>query len=412
MDPSAPESEFSRYHTPGIKRFENPAIFMDCSQLADLQRIHSLVSKFSSIMTEKRCIHPDVVDALRNSGVFRMSMPRAWGGDELNPLEQMRVIEALSEIDGSVGWCAMTGSAGGHYVSLLEDHVARSIYPGADAVVAGSLRPLGRARKVVGGWRVSGRWAMASGISHADLVVGGALIGDGSSAPTSGASELNWHCFFLPREDIEVIETRDAVGLEASGSHDYRVTDVFVPDINGFFPLGGPARPEPLYRLPWLHISTAAAAVLGIARHALGEAMRMCSSKPLTYIPSASRADLRDTVECQTAIAEAEAVLSAARCYLYDAVGQVWNAIQDGVLPSTRQKAGVRLAMAHAALAARRAVAAMHDQVGSSTALHSWPLTQALRDVHAASRHVVLHRMNLAPAGRVLLGLDPGAPMF
>jgi len=66
-----------------------------------------------------RRLPPMIADAMKRAGVFGMAMPQAWGGAELDPLEQLRVIETLARFDGSVGWCAMIGVDGGYYSAYL-----------------------------------------------------------------------------------------------------------------------------------------------------------------------------------------------------------------------------------------------------------------------------------------------------
>ena len=70
-----------------------------------------------------------IVEALKGAGIFGMAMPRAWGGPELDPLTQFRVLEALAMADGSVGWCAMINCDGGYVTAFLDQDVARSMYP-------------------------------------------------------------------------------------------------------------------------------------------------------------------------------------------------------------------------------------------------------------------------------------------
>jgi alkylation response protein AidB-like acyl-CoA dehydrogenase len=92
-----------------------------------------------------------LVDALKKAGAFRMPMPREWGGPELDPLSQLRIVEALSAADASVGWCVMIGCDSGYFSGFLDQQVAREIYPDLDMVTASSLIPRGRAVKVKGG---------------------------------------------------------------------------------------------------------------------------------------------------------------------------------------------------------------------------------------------------------------------
>src|ERR1700680_2307784 len=66
-----------------------------------------------------------LVREMQRAGLFRMAMPRAWGGPELDPLTQVRVIEALSSVDASAGWCTMIGIDGGYITTFIEQTVAR-----------------------------------------------------------------------------------------------------------------------------------------------------------------------------------------------------------------------------------------------------------------------------------------------
>lgn len=114
-----------------------------------------------------RRIPPSIVAAAKDAGVFGMAMPRVWGGPELDPLTQFRVIETLAMADGSVGWCAMIGCDGG-YVSL-----SRSGRRPHDV----SRHPGSHRRRcdddtardpVPGGYRVSGRFPFVSGCQHCE----------------------------------------------------------------------------------------------------------------------------------------------------------------------------------------------------------------------------------------------------
>src|SRR4051794_31788225 len=116
-----------------------------------------------------------LVQALKDAGVFRMPMPRAWGGPEVDPLTQIRIVEELSAANPSVGWCAMIGSDAGYFTAFLDDAVGRALYPDLDLVTGGSTRPTGRAIVVDGGFSVSGRWQFSSGCQHSTYLVGNCL---------------------------------------------------------------------------------------------------------------------------------------------------------------------------------------------------------------------------------------------
>ena len=128
----------------------------------------------------------DLVDALKTAGVFRMSMPEAWGGSALPLPDQVRIVESLAYADPSVGWCVMIGSDSGFYSAFLDDAAARELWTDIDDITAGWLFPGGQAESVDGGYRVSGRWKFASGCTHADVMVAGCIVMNDNGAPVLG----------------------------------------------------------------------------------------------------------------------------------------------------------------------------------------------------------------------------------
>ena len=131
-------------------------------------------------MEQQRHLPASIVQAMQQAGAFRMTMPREWGGPEADPLAQVRIVEALSIADGSVGWCSMIGSDGGYFTVFLDQAVAREMYPDINAVTATVLRPSGRAVAVKDGYRVSGRWKFASGCQHSTWIANACAVFDGA----------------------------------------------------------------------------------------------------------------------------------------------------------------------------------------------------------------------------------------
>src|SRR3954453_22090022 len=94
----------------------------------------------------------DLVDALKATGVFRMSMPELWGGPALPLPEQVRIVESLAYADPSVGWCVMIGSDSGFSSAFLDNAIARGLWTDLDDITAGWLFPGGQAFRVDGGY--------------------------------------------------------------------------------------------------------------------------------------------------------------------------------------------------------------------------------------------------------------------
>jgi carotenoid cleavage dioxygenase-like enzyme len=183
---------------------------------------------------DMRRLPPSLVEALKNAGIFGMAMPTSWGGPQLDPLTQFRVIEALAMADGSVGWCAMINCDGGYLSAFLDDAVGRSMFPDIHSATASCLSITGQATRVRGGYRVSGRFPFASGCLHSDWVsLGCAVIEDDRPLADGNGVPATRHCF-VPLSDCEIMDTWYTTGLAGTGSNDLRVDDVFVDEERSF----------------------------------------------------------------------------------------------------------------------------------------------------------------------------------
>ncbi len=349
-----------------------------------------------------------LVREMQRAGVFRMAMPRAWGGPELDFLTQVRVIEALSIADASAGWCTMIGIDGGYMTAFIDQTVAREMYSNLDSVTAVTFAPPGKAVKTKDGFVVSGRWPFGSGCQHATWLIGHFLVFDGDSPrlQPNGLPETRFG--FLPSEEGEILDTWNTNGLRGSGSHDWAVKDRFIPE-ERTFNLAAPTlyRHGPLYALPNLLLYKTCAVALGIARGAIDDFVALASNKPATFkSPSANKAMLRDETYVQCAVAQAEASVSSARGFVFEAFGDMWNTLVTGDLPSLKQRARGRLAMVHASAACLQAVELLYKANGGASVYSGNLFDRRLRDMQTANQHTVVSLKTWEVTGRVLLGLE------
>src|SRR5947209_1811601 len=78
---------------------------------------------------QARRLPEDLVQALKDAGIFRMWLPSAYGGDEIDPLTMLAVEEELARADGSVAWCIIRGLAGGYLIGAqLQPEGVADIY--------------------------------------------------------------------------------------------------------------------------------------------------------------------------------------------------------------------------------------------------------------------------------------------
>ena len=353
---------------------------------------------------------PALAAEITKAGIYQMYLPRSMGGPETPPLTAFRVVEELSKADGSVGWCAMIATALSLNVGRLPAEVGRELAgTPADYRGAGSARPGGRAWDVPGGYRVKGQWNFASGIQNARWLYATCIMMNGDTPHRTEVGTPVLRAMWVPRESVTIVDTWQVMGMRGTGSQDFTVDDVFVPEARSRLSDATPCETGPLYNQRAWYVTLwtpSAANALGIARGAIDSLAEIATTEASTMSANL----LRDRPMVQTRIAEAEAIVNAARAYVFDAVGRLWSTLNTGKAPSDQEIAQGRLALVHAMNEAVRAVDLVFHAAGTNAIYTRLPLERAFRDVHVAVQHAAALPSYFESAGKVLLGLRPGDP--
>ncbi len=393
--------------------------FQQVSQAANdivtaAQTLAPLIQESRGAMEAERRLPPKVVEALRELGALRMAVPRAYGGLELDPMTQVRVVEELSRQDGSVGWCAMISSAGSFASAFLAPAVARRLCSSTEFSLAGQVVPVGRAELVDGGYRVSGRYRFGSGCQHASLVAGGCVVFAEGKPRRLANGQPETRVMVFPPSACRILDTWHTTGLLGTGSHDFVVEDVFVPFEESCSLAERPHYSGTLYRFPPLFLVTHAGVPLGIARAAIDALIELASGKELMPDPHklfGSRL-LRDESRVHEAVAVAEGALAAVRSFAYSFLEELWETLGRNEKPSPRQRALYRIMLIDTHRVAKEVIASMYDLAATSAIYRSHPLDRLMRDILTACQHGIVHPKMYRPAGRLLLGLEAGDPLF
>jgi alkylation response protein AidB-like acyl-CoA dehydrogenase len=352
-----------------------------------------------------------LVNELKDAGVFRMTMPKSWGGAELDPLAQLRIIEKLAEADASVAWCVMVGCDSGFFSGFIDQDVARKMYSDIDLVTASALTTIGRANKVDGGYEVSGRLPFSSGCHHSDWFVLGCQVyqGDQLCVHPNG-TPITRQCF-VPANAVTILDTWHTTGLRGTGSNDLTVSKVFVPTEQSFsFQELNFYRDQPLYRFPMNILLNFSSVPIGVANAALN-AICACGEKPsrLTVINNelTLTTTLREQPFVQDTVGRARAMLASVRAYLYASVGELWSTIEDGQEIPPHQFADFQLVHTHVFETCTEVVRLLYKVRGGSAVYEGNDLDRCLRDLLAMNQHVVNSLRSYSAGGRILLGLPP-----
>ncbi|MGK4008285.1 acyl-CoA dehydrogenase family protein [Sorangium sp. So ce1036] len=375
--------------------------------LASTREIVPLLRQLGDRTEATRRLPNEVVDALTKAGVFRLVMPKAWGGPEVDPVTQIQVIENIALGDASAAWCSMILSGSGFYASYLEESVAKELFGRLDVRAAGSLKWTGTAEKVAGGYRVTGRWDFGSGAHHADFMAAGCQVTENGSPVLTEHNMPKIMWVLIPGSELTIEDTWYTTGLRGTGSDPYTTKDLFVPEEHAFNFMEC-KRSEPLYRYTSLSLYRMVGVQLGIGRRAIEVVHDLVREKKVLLTGSS----LGDEQWVQMAIAQAEAILGSAKSYVNDVVGDLWNTLQAGDMPSLEQRAKGVLMIAHAADSARRVMDKMCDVAGSSSIFPSSPLERLRRDLITANTHFLCQQRQYASIGQALLGIEPAFPYF
>jgi alkylation response protein AidB-like acyl-CoA dehydrogenase len=376
--------------------------------LANARNLVPTIREQADAIEKGRRLPAPLVDAMSDAGIFRIAMPRAWGGPEMSPLDQIELMEILAYADPSAAWCASILSDSGFYAGFLEDEAARKLFPNLDARAAGMLAPVGRAEIVPGGYRVTGKWAFGSGSLHATHLTGGCLVLNDGQPIMEENGYPRWRVMIFDPADVEILDTWYTTGLAGSGSNDYSVSDAFVPEQHTFHALGTPRRSEPLYRYHGFFFANVPGIPFGMARAALDEAREVAASKQV-YPPLRL---LREDAQVQTAFGEAEATLGASRAYVADVMGSAWAKLGAGDSLSLEDRARIGLCIVHAGRSAGRIIDLACEIVGSTALYRKSRLERLRRDMIAVNSHIVHQTKTYGAAGRVLLGADEVPAFF
>jgi len=369
--------------------------------LANARALAPEIASRGAEAAQLRHLPRDLVDKLRAAGCFRVMFPKSWGGPEMPLPTQLEMIEALAYADTAVAWCVKIGSDSGLFAAWLKEPAARELYTDIDFVTAGQAPPNGRATKVEGGYRVSGRWGFGSGCTHADVMIGGCMLANAPSPP--GAPPAVIHVL-APARGWQIEDTWFSTGLAGSGSFHYSVEDLFVPD-GHVLDLSAPSgREEPLYRLPITALVSIpmAGTPLGLARRAIDELVALAGKKIVAIPPPPAL--IKNLPRTRLAVARAESQLGAARAYVYETVQRLWREVERGGTASMTARRDVGLARIHAHRMAAEVAELMYDTAGPAAVYVSSPLDRLLRDAVTIKQHLLFNDGVLEELGAMALG--------
>ncbi len=375
--------------------------------LAAVERLRDVVAAGAEEGERRRTLPPATVRALCDSGLLALKVPESLGGAEADPVTQLEVLEALTHIDASAGWCLMVATtAVGLPAGFLPDAaVAKIVASGRVPPAAVAIIPTGVATPVDGGYRLSGRWPFASGVRHAEWLTAGCWVRRDAQDPGER------HIAVFPAAAAEIHDNWQVAGLESTGSNDFSVTDLFVPADFVWNPATArPRRGGPLHRLgmPAFVAYEHVAFALGLMRRALDTAVEQAGAKRRGVN---APAPVSERAAFQHLLGEGEIRRRTVRAGAIDLFEAAWTTVCAGNPLTRRQQAELRSIAVHATETATEVVTGLFRSAGGSALYRTGTLQRCLRDINAAAQHIMVSDSAYERLGQILLGAPDVDPM-
>lgn len=356
---------------------------------------------------DDRRIAEATITALAQAGLFKVMLPRRYGGYQAGVRTSLEVMGALAHGDGAAGWVASLVNHSAWDVGLLPTRVQDDVFgTDPDALVCGSLAPAGTAVAVEGGVRLSGRWGYVSGSLHAGwAVLGFNRVDDGGTVVDVALAPV-------PATDYVVSDTWFTAGMRGSGSNTLTVDDAFIPSHRvvprarldaGDYPTEH--KDEVSYRSGYYstHTLGLVGPLLGLGRAALDYVRDAALTKRMAGTVYSRQAD---SAGLQMQLGEAALLIDTAHLHARRAADDLDGHAERGQQPNFAVRARVRADASRAAGQVVEALDILLDVHGSGGLVDASPLQRIWQDASVAARHVsLLPGMSYEVYGKALLGL-------
>jgi 3-hydroxy-9,10-secoandrosta-1,3,5(10)-triene-9,17-dione monooxygenase len=381
--------------------------------LASVRALAPKLRARATLADSSRRIPDETIAELHATGLMRVLQPRRVGGSELPWVALIDIGSGLAAACASTAW---------NWVNYAVHHWMLAFWPieiqdeiwnaDPDMLIASSVVfPAGRATRVPGGYRLSGRWPFSSGVDPSLWNMLGGIVQDGERPG-------EYRIFLLPREDYRIIDNWHVMGLRGTGSNDVEASDVFVPEARtlsidatrgGANHPGAEANRGAIYRIPifatFPYMLTGVA--LGVAIGAYDDFLAGMRNRVARY----SGKSLADMSAVQIRIAEAASCVDIARTIMRTHCEEAQAFAERNEVPDLATKVKWRRDGAFTAGLCERAVDVLFKCGGGAALFDDHPLQRAFRDVHAATAHIsMIWEPQATTFGRVALGLPSDNP--
>ena len=391
----------------GLTRFQRLKHIMTDESLIDTAKDLAIVLRAEAGKGEKlRQLSPTAINAIEDSGLFAALVPQRFGGSEVDFEVIPQVVRELAKGDTSSAWVTAFLIHHNWQFALYPIETQEELWADRNyALAPATLAPTGRAERVDGGWKLSGRWQWGTGVMHSQWVL--------VTAIAASKDDEEMALMLLPLEDVEVVDVWHTEGMRATGSNDMVVSEAFVPErrsvtyrqISKRETPGQLASPNPLYRLDMLALLSldATATSVGAAERSLELFVERLHERKLMF-----GGYQKESSTSQVRLARAAATMRSARLMFDAAVHDLCAPLRGEPYPSPTTRVRIRMDCAHVVDLVKQVLTLIADGAGASSHFLDSPLQRFRRDVATLSGHILFDYDRAAELqGQMMLGIKP-----
>jgi len=341
---------------------------------------------------EAGMLQPQQLELIYQQQWFKLLAPKAYGGLEASLPDQIRLEEALSWADGSLGWVVTLCAGAGWFGGFINPEAACNIYADPKVCLAGSGASTGVAEITPEGYRLSGHWKYASGVRHATHFTANCLIKQNGESVLDAEGNSLVLSFVIDGKHAQQVPAWKYIGMMGTGSHAFNLEDVLAPASRCFkIDHEAPLIDTPLYRYPFLQLAeaTLAANLSGMAMHFVD----LCGPIFEQKLKESRRMTEPHRVILMETLQEVREDLEGIRNQFYEAVDASWQTCLHGNLtPETLKPVSITSRLL--AQISRESVDRLYPFCGLQAASPDTEINQVWRDLHTASQHSLLTFMD------------------
>jgi alkylation response protein AidB-like acyl-CoA dehydrogenase len=370
--------------------------------------LRQVIAEEAAACEQDRTLTKRTVEALWDSGLMQWCNPLVAGGSEPTFQEMIETWIELAWQDGSLGWIGIANlPSAAVSAAYLRDEGFAEVFAdhGNRITVGGQFFPNSLAETVQGGYRLTGAWNFGSGTGHSEYVAAGFIPVTGGTMVVGDGDLPLLKVAVIARDEITFTDGWHVQGLKGTGSYDYEVKDLFVPEYRTFelfcrTPLRGGS---PAFKMGLLPITAAGHAswALGVSKSMIDDVTEVALNK----VRMGDDASIAHKASFQRNLAHHQAMWRAAYLLVLTTFGEVEERVRSGQGLSPEMRADMRVAATYATEASREIVQWAHLAAGTSAIREGSRLERAFRDMYTGTQHIFISEKTYTDAAQVRLGL-------